>query len=85
MSTLTPPVSLENAASNQFRVDYIQDVASQPDFDYPHVSFLFPLLLFLTLSLSLSRLLRIKKDSLNLVHDGDCTPRNEKERDKRKK
>nr|CAG4636060.1 EOG090X03SL [Eubosmina coregoni] len=35
MSTLTPPVSLENAASNQFRVDYIQDVASQPDFDYP--------------------------------------------------
>ena len=37
MSTLTPPVSLENAA-NQFRVDYIQDVASQPDFDYPSVS-----------------------------------------------
>jgi len=34
MSTLTPPVSLENPA-NQFRVDYIQDVASQPDFDYP--------------------------------------------------
>jgi len=37
MSTLTPPVSLENPA-NQFRVDYIQDVASQPDFDYPSVS-----------------------------------------------
>ncbi len=36
MSTLTPPVSLENPA-NQFRVDYIQDVASQPDFDYPPV------------------------------------------------
>lgn len=34
MSTLAPPVSLENPA-NQFRVDYIQDVASQPDFDYP--------------------------------------------------
>lgn len=36
MSTLAPPVSLENPA-NQFRVDYIQDVASQPDFDYPSV------------------------------------------------
>lgn len=38
MSTLTPPVTLENPA-NQFRVDYIQDVASQPDFDYPPVRF----------------------------------------------
>ena len=37
MSTLTPPVPLENP-ENQFRVDYIQDVASQPDFDYPSVS-----------------------------------------------
>lgn len=36
MSTLTPPVALENPA-NQFRVDYIQDVASQQDFDYPPV------------------------------------------------
>lgn len=34
MSTLTPPVQLENPA-NQSRVDYIQDVASSPDFDYP--------------------------------------------------
>ncbi|KAF4520534.1 hypothetical protein B566_EDAN008733 [Ephemera danica] len=34
MSTLTPPVALENA-SNQARIDYIQDVASQHDFDYP--------------------------------------------------
>ncbi|CAG7678906.1 unnamed protein product, partial [Allacma fusca] len=34
MSTLTPPVPLEHP-ENQFRVDYIQDVASQPDFDYP--------------------------------------------------
>ena len=34
MSTLGPPVSLENP-ENQWRVDYIQDVASQPDFDYP--------------------------------------------------
>jgi hypothetical protein len=34
---LTPPVSLEHP-ENQFRVDYIQDVASQPDFDYPPVS-----------------------------------------------
>jgi hypothetical protein len=37
MSTLTPPVQLEHP-ENQFRVDYIQDVASQPDFDYPTVS-----------------------------------------------
>lgn len=38
MSTLTPPVQIEHP-ENQFRVDYIQDVASQPDFDYPSVSF----------------------------------------------
>lgn len=34
MSTLVPPVQLENA-ENQWRVDYIQDIASNPDFDYP--------------------------------------------------
>lgn len=34
MSTLTPPIALENPA-HQFRVDYIQDVASSKDFDYP--------------------------------------------------
>jgi len=34
MSTLTPPISLEHP-ENQVRVDYIQDVASQHDFDYP--------------------------------------------------
>ncbi|KAG1681671.1 Guanine nucleotide-binding protein G(s) subunit alpha [Nymphon striatum] len=34
MSTLTPPVQLENA-NNQYRMDYIQDVASAPDFDFP--------------------------------------------------
>ena len=33
MSTLTPPIPLENN-ENQHRVDYIQDVASQEDFDY---------------------------------------------------
>jgi len=33
MSTLTPPVQLEHA-ENQERVDYIQDVVSQPDFEY---------------------------------------------------
>lgn len=38
MSTINPPVPLENPA-NQFRVDYIQDVASAPDFDYPQVCF----------------------------------------------
>lgn len=37
MSTLSPPVQLENP-DNQWRVDYIQDVASNPDFDYPPVS-----------------------------------------------
>ena len=36
MSTLVPPVQLEHQ-ENQWRVDYIQDVASQPDFDYPPV------------------------------------------------
>ena len=37
MSTINPPVHLADP-SDQFRVDYIQDVASQPDFDYPPVS-----------------------------------------------
>ena len=36
MSTLNPPVPLSDP-NNQERVDYIQDVASQPDFDYPSV------------------------------------------------
>lgn len=36
MSTLVPPVQLENT-ENQWRVDYIQDIASNPDFDYPPV------------------------------------------------
>lgn len=34
MSTLTPPIPLEHP-ENQSRVDYIQDVASSHDFDYP--------------------------------------------------
>ncbi|VVC32322.1 Hypothetical protein CINCED_3A018427 [Cinara cedri] len=33
MSTLTPPVQLEHP-ENQFRVDYMQDVASQHNFEY---------------------------------------------------
>lgn len=37
MSTLTPPIPLEHP-ENQARVDYIQDVASSHDFDYPPVS-----------------------------------------------
>lgn len=37
MSTLCPPVHLEDAY-NKYKVDYIQDKASQPDFDYPAVS-----------------------------------------------
>ncbi|KPM05134.1 guanine nucleotide-binding protein 1 [Sarcoptes scabiei] len=34
MSTLVPPIPLEDP-NNQWMVDYIQDVASSPDFDYP--------------------------------------------------
>ncbi|XP_003694639.1 guanine nucleotide-binding protein G(s) subunit alpha-like [Apis florea] len=34
MSTLTPPVALEDPA-NQSKVDYIQEVSNSPDFDYP--------------------------------------------------
>uniref|UniRef100_A0A1L8DMF1 Guanine nucleotide-binding protein G(s) subunit alpha n=2 Tax=Nyssomyia neivai TaxID=330878 RepID=A0A1L8DMF1_9DIPT len=34
MSTLNPPIQLEKP-ENQARVDYIQDVASNPDFNYP--------------------------------------------------
>lgn len=34
MSTLSPPVSLEKP-ENQVRVDWIQDCATGPDFDYP--------------------------------------------------
>lgn len=37
MSTLTPPVTLEDP-SNQNRMDYILEVSSSPDFDYPPVS-----------------------------------------------
>lgn len=39
MSTLTPPVTLEDPA-NQSKVDYILDVSNSPDFDYPPVSYL---------------------------------------------
>lgn len=45
MSTLTPPIQLEKS-ENQHRVDYIQDVASQHDFDYPSVSIYFELFNF---------------------------------------
>ena len=34
MSTLTPPIPLQDP-KNQVSVDYIQDEASQIDFDYP--------------------------------------------------
>lgn len=34
MSTLSPPVPLEKP-ENQARVDWIQDCATGPDFDYP--------------------------------------------------
>lgn len=38
MSTLVPPIPLEDP-NNQWMVDYIQDVASSPDFDYPPVCY----------------------------------------------
>lgn len=41
MSTLNPPVELDDP-SLKFRVNYIQEVASQPDFNYPPVSLYFP-------------------------------------------
>jgi hypothetical protein len=37
MSTLTPPVKIGDP-NNQSRVDYIHEVATAPDFDYPPVS-----------------------------------------------
>jgi guanine nucleotide-binding protein G(s) subunit alpha len=36
MSTLNPPVTLENS-SNKAKVDYIQDKASHNDYDYPPI------------------------------------------------
>jgi len=37
MSTIKPPVTLANA-DNEHRVDYIQNVASQPDYEITQVS-----------------------------------------------
>jgi len=37
MSTLTPPVTLGDT-SNQSKMDYVLEVSSSPDFDYPPVS-----------------------------------------------
>lgn len=34
MSTLTPAINLENPG-NQWRLDYIQDVASEIDYNFP--------------------------------------------------
>jgi len=36
MNSIKPPVPVADPA-NQFRVDYIQEVAAKPDFDYPSV------------------------------------------------
>ncbi|XP_077998015.1 guanine nucleotide-binding protein G(s) subunit alpha-like isoform X2 [Glandiceps talaboti] len=38
MSTLTPPIELQNP-DNKFRLDYIQDETSRPDFDFPQEFF----------------------------------------------
>lgn len=45
MSTLTPPVTLGDP-SNQSRMDYVLEVSSSPDFDYPPVSQPLPALRF---------------------------------------
>lgn len=57
MSTLTPPVSLQNP-KDQFRVDYIQDFASQHNFDYPPVShelFNIKIMLFFSIDLQIEK------------------------------
>lgn len=56
MSTLTPPVTLEDPA-NQSRMDYVLEVSSSPDFDYPPVSQ--PLLVLFALHVA-------KRDGLHL-------------------
>ena len=42
MTVLNPPVILENP-DNQFRVEYIQNETTSPNFDYPTVSHVFEL------------------------------------------
>jgi len=37
MSTINPPVELEDSG-NQYRLEYIQNIATQADFDYPQVT-----------------------------------------------
>jgi len=37
MSTINPPVELEDSG-NQYRLEYIQNIATQADFDYPQVA-----------------------------------------------
>jgi len=38
MSTINPPVDLEDP-SKQNRLEYIQNIATQADFDYPQVAY----------------------------------------------
>ena len=37
MNTIKPPVSLDNS-DNEHRLDYVQNVASQPDYEITQVS-----------------------------------------------
>ena len=46
MNTINPPVSVANPA-NQHRLNFIQEVASQPDFDYPPVNTISYALIFI--------------------------------------
>lgn len=45
MPTLTPPVKLANP-NNQFRIDYLHEVATTPDFDYPPVRYFAIIVIF---------------------------------------
>lgn len=61
MSTLTPPVTLEDPA-NQSRMDYVLEVSSSPDFDYPPVSQ--PLLVLFALHVAKRNWLHLRRSRI---------------------
>ena len=54
MTVLNPPVSLENP-DNQYRVEYIQNETTSPEFDYPAVSDFFLIHYMSTGSVSINK------------------------------
>lgn len=60
MSTLTPPVQLEHP-ENQFRVDYMQDVASQHNFEYTTVCYFWGYILTILILICLINLNCVSK------------------------